>query len=398
MVELLGLKLVHREDHRKALAPERQERADERDVAKDPGLVLDEHRIALRRDELELAVEVGRVEMLDPDERDLVPAVAQAIGYRERVVVDAAALVARHHDDLLRLRVRQLPPALGERELEPVGNVRAGECVNPSPAFLDQVLAERLIAHHALELRCHRVRRFLLDQDAAVAERLRYCRGGVRDDRQVAPHRLEERDAEALVLREREERGRAAVIRDQLLDRDGAGERDRVGKTELANVAAHAVQIAPRHRGWPDEVEVRGGVGLAVFGERRDDIVDRLVREDLADGEDRGALVGQRARDLGIGRPVEVLPVHERRHDRGVREPGRFELLAVVLAVCDPELGRFRKLLELLTSELGEGLQIVVEAGEVVTWSDVVIDDRLPRGRRQHLRHGIGTDRVMHKE
>ena len=62
--------------------------------------------------------------MLHPDERDLMPAFAQAIGHRERVVVDAATLVARHHDDALGLRVRQLPPALRERELQPVGDMR----------------------------------------------------------------------------------------------------------------------------------------------------------------------------------------------------------------------------------------------------------------------------------
>ena len=47
VVELLGLELVHREDHRKAFAPEREECAHERDVAEDPGLVLDEHGVAL---------------------------------------------------------------------------------------------------------------------------------------------------------------------------------------------------------------------------------------------------------------------------------------------------------------------------------------------------------------
>ena len=101
-------------------------------------------------------------------------------------------------------------------------------------------------------------------------------------------------------------------------------------------------------------------IGLSIFGEGRHDIVHGLVREDLAHREDRGALVGERAGDLRIRRAVEVLPVHERRDDRGVREPGGFELLAVVLAVGDPELGRLGELLQLLAPELREGFQIVV--------------------------------------
>ena len=336
--------------------------------------------------------------MPDPNERHLVPAVAQAISHGERVVMDAAALVARHHDDLLRLRIGQLPAALRERELQTICHGTSRERVHTPPALFDQVLAERLIAHDALELCRHRLRRLLLEKYSAVAERLRNRRGGVRDDREVAPHRLEQRDAEALVLGEREERRGAAVVRDELLDRDAAGEGDRVVETEPTNVAAHAVEIAPRHRGRPDQVQVRGAIGLAVFRERRDDVVDGLMREDLPHGEDRGALVGEHARDLGIGRPVEVLPVDERRNDRGVREPGCLELLAVVFAVGDPELGGPRELLELLAPELRECLQIVVKAGEIVTRRDVVVDDRLPRRRCQDLRHGVRADRVVDEE
>ena len=81
MVKLFRLELVQREDHRKALAPERDERPNERHIAEDPGLVLDEHGVALRRDELELAIQIGCVEVLDPDEGHLMSAVTKAVGH-----------------------------------------------------------------------------------------------------------------------------------------------------------------------------------------------------------------------------------------------------------------------------------------------------------------------------
>ncbi len=291
VMELLGLELVQRENDRKSLAPERDERPHERHIAEDPRLVLDEHGIALRRDEFELAVEIGRVEVLDPDEGDLVSAVAKTIGHGERVVVDAAALVARHDDDLLRLRIRQLPPALGERELQPVGDMRPRERLDAATALLDEVLPERLIVYDPVELRRDGIRRFRFEEDPAVTERLGYGCRRVGDDRQIAPHRLEEWYAEAFVLREGQERRRAAVVGDELLDRHAARERDGILEPEPADVTADAVEVAARHRRRTDQVEMGGPIGLAIFRERCHDIVDRLVGKDLAHGEDRGPLV-----------------------------------------------------------------------------------------------------------
>src|SRR5437867_4206368 len=79
-------------------------------------------------------------------------------------------------------------------------------------------------------------------------------------------------------------------------------------------------------------------------------------------------------------------------------QPGGLELLAVVLAVGDAELSGCRKLLQLLASELGEALQVVVQAREVVAGRNVVVDDRFPRRRCEDLGHGVGTDRVMDEE
>src|SRR2546428_3243555 len=110
---------------------------------------------------------------------------------------------------------------------------------------------------------------------------------------------------------------------------------------------------------------MRGGVGLAVAGERRDELVHCLVRQDLTNGEDRGALVGELARDPRVRRTVEIFPVDQRGDDRGVRETDLFKLHAVVLAVGDPELSALREVLELLASDLSVALEVVIKASEV---------------------------------
>src|SRR5439155_442923 len=285
-------------------------------------------------------------------------AVAQAVGHGERVVVDAAPMITRHDDDLFRLRVRQIPPALSQSELEPLRDVRPRERLDPAPPLLDEVFTEGLVADDALQLRRDGLRRLGLEEDAAVAERLRDRRGSVRDDGQVAPHRLEERYAEAFVLRESQERRRAAVVRDELLDGDAAGERDRIFESEPPDVAADPVEVAPGHRRRTDEVEAGGPIGLAVFRERGHDVVDGLVRKDLAHRQDRGPLVRELAGNLRVRRPIEILPVHKRRNDRGVREPSGLELLAVVLAVRDAELRGLRELFQLLEAVVPDGVAV----------------------------------------
>ncbi len=185
------------------------------------------------------------------------PALAQHVGHGERVVMDAAALIARQHDDALGPCVGKLPATLRERELQPVRHVPARKCLDAAPTLLDQVLAKHLVADHALQLCGDRFGRFRFEQDAAIAERLGNRGCGVGHHRKIASHRLEEGDAKALVLRQRQERGRAAVVRDELLDGDAPGQRDRVLDTQPADLAADAIEIAPGHRGGPDEVQTR---------------------------------------------------------------------------------------------------------------------------------------------
>src|SRR2546425_662214 len=174
----------------------------------------------------------------------------------------------------------------------------------------------------------------------------------MRDDRKVAAHRLEQRHAESFVVGERDERGRAAVVGDELLDGHASGEGDRVVESRARYLLTQPCEVLAGHGGRADEVEARGAVGLAVFRERRDDVVDRLLREDLPNGEDGRALILQAARDLGIRRDVELLPVDRDRDDRGVRAASLLELAAVVLAVFESELRAARAPPELLPAEL----------------------------------------------
>ena len=199
----------------------------------------------------------------------------------------------------------------------------------------------------------------------------------MRDYRKVAAHRLEQRDAEAFVIGKRYERGRAAVVGHELLDGHASGERDRVVEPGARDLFAQSREVLTRHRGRADEVEARGRIGLAVLRERCDDVMDRLLRQDLPDREDRGALVLQTPCDLRIGRDVELLPVDGDRDDGGVGAAGLRELAAVVLAIGEPELGGARELGELLTAKLGVPARVLVQAFEVLGRRDVVVDDRL---------------------
>src|SRR5439155_720868 len=301
----------------------REERTDEGHVAEDPGFVLDEDHIGPTTDVAQLLVEVRSVEMTHADESHLMASLAQAVADRERVVVDAAALIAREDDDALRARSRQVPTALREGQLQPAGDLLARELVHTPVALLEEILAHSLIAHDALERCRDRRRRLLLEQHASVAERLRDRTGRMGDDRQVAAHGLEERDAEPLVIGEREERGRAAVVGNQLLDGHAAREGHGIVEAELRDLLLEPREVLAGHGGRSDEVEPRTLIRRAVRGEGSDDVVDRLLREDLPDREDRRALVSERARDLGIRHDValEVLPVANQRADFGLRLP-----------------------------------------------------------------------------
>src|SRR5207249_7923327 len=149
-----------------------------------------------------------------------------AVADRERVVVDAAALIAREDDDVLLALLGQLVAAERERVTEPLAHVFAREVLEPAMPARDELLSQTLIADGALERLRDAVRRLVGEEDARVAERLGDRARGVRDDRQVGAHRLEERDAEALVIGQREKRRRAAVVRDELLGVDATGEGD----------------------------------------------------------------------------------------------------------------------------------------------------------------------------
>src|SRR5207302_3398191 len=153
-----------------------------------------------------------------------------------------------------------------EREgvAQPLLDLPRGELREAAAAPPDEVSPERAVAYDALERRGDRIRRFVAQEQARVAERPGDRPGGVRDDRKIRAHRLEERDAEAYVIGEREERRRAAVIGHELLHGEAARERDRVLEPAARDVPAQVREVLRGHRGRADEIEARAGVALAV--------------------------------------------------------------------------------------------------------------------------------------
>ena len=274
----------------------------------------------------------------------------------------------------------------------------AREVLEPPASARDELLSQTLIADGALERLRDAVRRLVGEEDARVAERLGDRARGVRDDRQVGAHRLEERDAEALVIGQREKRRRAAVVRDELLGVDAAGEGDVLREVRLAHLLLQTLQIRRRHRRRADEVQVRARIAAAVARESGDDVVHRLLREDLSDDEDRGALVGEPVRDVRIRRDVELLPVVEDRDDRGLLQSGGLELLAVELAVGEAELRDRRELVQLGAAELAVALRVIVEAAEVLGGRDVVVNDCLFLRELRDLAEDVVAHRVVDEQ
>jgi len=220
----------------------------------------------------------------------------------------------------------------------------------------------------------------------------------VRDDREPRAHRFDQRDAEALVVREREERGRAAVEGDELLDVHAAGEGHVVAEAGLVDLRVELVEVRRGHRRRPDEVEARGAIAPAVCREGGDDVVDGLLREDLADDEDRRALVGELARDRRVRCDVELLPVVEDRDNCSGRTSGSLKLHSVEFGICESELSDLRELLQLLAAEIAVLPRMLVQPGEVMTRRDVVVHDRLALRELRDLTDDVVSHRVVDEQ
>ena len=126
--------------------------------------------------------------------------------------------------------------------------------------------------------------------------------------------------------------------------------------------------------------------------------MDRLLREDLPDDEDRRPLVSERARDVGIGRDVVRVPVDEDRHGGRAREAEGVELPAVEVAVRDAELRHRRERLQLLAPPGGVTLGVLVEAAEVARRRDVVVDHDLAVRERGHAVERVVPHRHVDEE
>ena len=398
VMELLGLDLVRGEHRRNAAKPQPGERAHEGDVAEDPGLVLEDDGVGALRDVPQLREEVRGVEVLRADEGRVVPGRAQPIAHRERVVMDPGAPLARHDRDVAAPVRRQIPVRQRERSRQVVGDClgrERGELAVPAP---DEVFAQRGVAHGALERGRHGVGCGFREEDPRVAKRVGDRPGVARHDRQAAAHRFQERHAEALVFGQRDERRRTAVVGDERGHRHRAGQRHDAVQPVPPDRLADRREVGLGHGVRADEPEARSRIALAVPGERGHHLVHRLLRQDLAYGEDVRPLVRQHPQDIRIGLDVERGPVDDDRHDGRLGEAEPDELLAVVMAVGDAELGDLRELRELLTADLRVSPGMLIEAGEVGRRGDVVIDDRLPVGKLRDIPERVVPHRDVHLE
>ena len=153
-----------------------------------------------------------------------------------------------------------------------------------------------------------------------VAQRLRHRGGGERDDRQPMVHRLEQRHAEALVIRQAHEHVRRSVVRGERRVGHRSGKphdpfeteaRDR-SRARRARIAA--TTTLPRGRAWR-----RGRSSAPVQRERAQHVVLALVRGDPTDEQPLAPLLrcGEPIESAHVDPAVERCDVDEHRCDRG---------------------------------------------------------------------------------
>ena len=242
---------------------------------------------------------------------------------------------------------------------------------------------------------------FRREQDSRPAERFRHRPGGIRDDRDVGGHRLDQRHAEALVLAERHVGVGPAIERREVLVRHRAGEPEPVRQhLVLLDQRPHLRVVAGQAVVAPDEDEPVVAVDVALVHLRQPDVIlDLLVGDDPADEED-------------VDQPVAEDPLQRRprrragdprgvdgdRHDAGPLEAERLELLAVEVGIAERQVDVPRERRQLLAAERREPEESRIVGGEERRRRDVVVLQHLraeqPReGLRHRRRQGEVEDR-----
>ena len=234
-----------------------------------------------------------------------------------------------------------------------------------------------------------------MQQDARAADGLADRGRVVGDDRQAEAHRLEERHAEPLVLRERHEALRGAVVREQRRAVDAAGEVHRAPETQPLDERDHAGVILRLVAERAHEHEVRLRIDAApVVREHAHQIVLPLVWRDPTDEEEHATETLPAREHRVVGRRREVRPVDEDGHASRLLVAGLGERAAVELGDADAKLERRRDPRELPQPEPRMGGGVRIDAAEELGGRDVVVDED---ASRLDL-HELVDDLVAHRE
>ena len=252
-------------------------------------------------------------------------------------------------------------------------------------------LPQVVIVHEAAE-QLRRVLEVLgRETDARPSKRLRDRARRVGQHRHVRRHRLDQRNAEPLVLAEGYVDVRMAVVARQLVVRNRPGEKESLARHPVGgDQRADRGMVARHHVGaaGEDHPDVRIDVALVVLGEP-DVVLDSLVRREAPDEQDVGQLVVQDVVEHRLRPRVrEALGVDRDRQHARRREPERGELAPVELRVAEREIDAADQAGELLPADGGDAEQGRVVRGEEAGGSDVVVLQHAPaRQRRECLRH-----------
>ncbi len=232
----------------------------------------------------------------------------------------------------------------------------------------------------------------VVEHEPGTRHRLGHRRRAVGDDGDLVVHRLEERDAEALVVRQADEGVRHPVPGGEGTGADRPGQVDGVAQAGGGDEALQGGPVRVRRRATDDVEAGEGVVHPPVRSEGLDEVVLRLVRRHPSDEQPVGAATGAlrlEAVQLGVVHVVvEDVGVEEDRHDGRAAVARRDQLRLVVRRVGDGELDGGGELVE-LAAGLGQlGTDVRLPRLEEGSGGDVVVVRQLRlRSLQQPVRH-----------
>ena len=221
---------------------------------------------------------------------------------------------------------------------------------------------------------------------------------GVRHHRHALVERLDDRDAEPLVLARAEEQISDVVQRSQLFIRD-VPEKVDVGCFETRDELVQHRQISFEPTVRTDEQQPRPRIVARTVGmEGADDRLELLVRNHASDKHHVRPTVVEVSRQHAVRLDVQVSEVGDDGENAGWSETERLELLTVVLRIAEREIGAADVRRQFPPAPEAELHEVFVHADEVLRRGDVVIDDgHASRQRVRDARRSRADREVMNQ-